>query len=97
MRKKGSASDEDDDNEITVLRSLKDPQTVSTKPNERGDIEAQETNDDDFPKYPIPEKMSCADKILYLLCCHGCGSTCCRRRTKTRRCAKKFFKTFAVG
>ena len=41
--------------------------------------------------------MSCADKILYLLCCHGCGSTCCRRRTKSRRCAKKFFKTFSVG
>ena len=97
MRNKGSASDDEEDGELTVLRSLKDPQSTSTKPNEKGDMEAQDVKDDDFPNYPIPDKMSCADKILYLLCCHGCGSTCCRRRTKSRRCAKKFFKTFSVG
>ena len=97
MRKKGSTSDDEVDIENSVLRSLKEPKSKSTKPNERGDMEAQDMKDDDYPKYPIPEKMSCGDKLLYLLCCHGCGSTCCRRRTKTRRCAKKFFKTFSVG
>ena len=81
MRDKGSASDIEDDREFTVLRSLKDLQSTSTKPNDRGDMEAQDMKDDSYPKYPIPENMSCCDKILYLMCCHGCGSKCCRRRT----------------
>jgi hypothetical protein len=43
------------------------------------------------------EKRSCGDKITSLVCCHPCGSTCCMRGTKSRRCAKKFFKMMAVG
>jgi len=87
----------EDDDEITVLRSLKDSQPISTNINVSGDIESQDFEDDNFPKYPIPENMTCADIFFYLICCHGCGITCCRRRTKARRCAKKFFKTFSVG
>ena len=30
---------------------------------------------------------------MSFLCCHRCGSTCCMRGTKSRRCAKKFFKS----
>ena len=55
MRNKGSASDYEEDGENSVLRSLKEPKSKSTKPNERGDMEAQDMKDDDYPKYPIPE------------------------------------------
>ena len=40
MRNKGSASDDEDDGELTILKSIKDPQSTSTKPNEIGDMEA---------------------------------------------------------
>jgi hypothetical protein len=40
MRNKGSASDDEDEGELIVLKSLKDPQSTSTKPNEIDDMEA---------------------------------------------------------
>ncbi len=43
------------------------------------------------------ERKSCCDKFMSCLCCHSCGNTCCMRGTKSRRCAKKFFKMMAVG
>ena len=97
MGNKSSAINEEDDGTITVLKGLNDSQTTTTKINLSDDMESQDMEDIDFQKYPLPEKMTCADKFLYLVCCHGCGCTCCRRRTKARRYAKTFFKTFSVG
>ncbi len=43
------------------------------------------------------ERSSWSEKLVGCLCCHSCGSTWCMRGTKSRRCAKKFFKMMAVG